>query len=164
MPALAYRTKLPRPDDPDILDTIREEVAKGTPLRHAAVLAGIHENTAYRWGTWGREALENAQDGQSLEELGSHAVFVWNLKEAQAEFVSEALDNWRGSEAKEFAIWATLLERREPGDFGRSDKRQVEQRTVSISVTAQLSGDQAEALLRVLSRQDTPLLASGDET
>ncbi len=47
MPKLAYRTTLPRPDDPDILKSIADDVKRGVPMRYAAIRAGISENTAY---------------------------------------------------------------------------------------------------------------------
>ena len=37
MPKLAYRSKLPRPDDPDILEPLADLIAQGVPMRLAAV-------------------------------------------------------------------------------------------------------------------------------
>ena len=70
MPKLKMRPFLPRPDDPDILERIRDAITKGHPLRTAATLAGLHEDTAYGWKSRGKADLD-AWDGGS--ELSSHA-------------------------------------------------------------------------------------------
>src|SRR3990167_5215671 len=109
----------PHPNDPDILAIFQEQLAKGTPVNHAAVLAGIHENTAYRWIAEG-DSILTADDGSTpLGELGSQAEFGWTIKVAQARFVSETLDDWHAADGKLFAKYATLLERRAPENFGR---------------------------------------------
>ena len=105
----------------------------------------------------GEAALAALPDG---EELGSHALFGQTVKEARARCVLDHSRRWDAADAKEWAKYATKLERLFPQEYGRSDKRMVEQRTLSISVTAQLSPDQADALLRVLARRDQSLLMS----
>ena len=157
MPKLAYRSKLPRPDDPDLLASIRADLEAGVPLNYAAVHAGISDNTAYHWVWQGSQQLEQAEQDpitlRDLRELGSEAVFAQAVKESLAACVVDGVGKWREAKVNDWARWATLLERRFPADFGRRDYRQVEQRTLSVNVTAQLSPAQAEALAEVLSRR-----------
>ena len=155
----------PKPDAHDILDTIFDEVSKGTPLNHAAVLAGIHEDTAYTWEQLGEDQLRD-NPGLSLEELGSHAVFAWILKQARAVFVSDTLDEWRGAE-KDWAKWATLAERRDRANFGKQDSAsaQVTIGTLNmVAVTAQLDQPTLSKLLGLVQSELLRLAPPADPT
>ena len=148
MPAvLNPEHKLPRPDNPDILDSIRADLQRGIPLRYAATRAGIHEDTAYHWKTAGKA------------EPGSPAgVFVRMLKEADAECVSNQLEEWM-AEGSNWVKHATLLERRFPKDFGRN-----QQITVDATVTyVHELGPGAEAAI-LARREELESLQGGTET
>lgn len=134
MPALKYRTTLPRPDDPDIYEPICDALAHGQAQTTAAANAGIHEDTLYHWRYQGQEELA-ALEGQwrPWGELGSHAQLVIRLKEAEAQFVGTALQNWWDAE-QNWAKWPTMLERRRPGEFGRQQRVEVRSQSVSITI------------------------------
>ena len=139
MPKLLYRSTIPKPDDPDIIDIISDAIRIGHPLSTAAALAGIFEGTLYEWRYQGDAELAEAK-GNLLqwEELGSHARLVVHIKEAQAGFTEDALRHMR-SGGKDWAMWCTLLERRRPQDFGRRTEVSVKSESVIVHVTAQLS-------------------------
>ena len=117
----------------------------------AAQCAGIHVVTSEGWRRLGNQALEeNPETGP--QELGSHAVFTWAVKAAEAELVEAQLANVH-RDANNKGGWAaamTLLERRRPQDFGRSDKRYVEQ--VSVSVNVSLPAGPGMELLEIVRR------------
>lgn len=144
MPALAYRTSLPQPDDPLILERIADATRKGHAITTAGPCAGIGQTTSYEWYMRGQEDLAEAErQGLSYEELGSHAKFAKAVKDAEAEMVEAKLSIVERDMAFPGKGWLaamTLLERRRPQDFGRRDRLEVDQRSVSVSVnlTAQL--------------------------
>lgn len=147
MPALLYRTTMPHPDDPDIVATISQAMSTGHPLSTAAALAGIHEDTLYHWLDAGKAEIQAAEGTwKPWTELGARAQLVIHVKEALAGLVSEGLDHVRAGD-KDWAAWMTLLERRMPQDFGRFQRVEIEQRTVTLSITAQLPPEAAQALL-----------------
>ena len=153
MPKLKTRPFLPRPDDPDILERIRDAITKGHPLRTAATLAGLHEDTAYGWKSRGRADLD-AWDGES--ELSSHGRFVLMLKEAEAACLDRCLDPVEDQIAKgNWVTGMTLAERRFPQEFGRNQRIEIESR--SVTITAALPAVAEKELLALLQAK----LASG---
>lgn len=140
----------PQPDDPDILAVLQELIEQGVPVNHAATMAGIHENTAYRWLAHGDELISADEEEHPLEELGSHAVFGWTLKQAHASFVVDEVAAWHASGAKEWAKHATFLERRDPASFGRRDYREQTSTVRQLNVNLSLDADQALALAETL--------------
>ena len=162
VPKLAYRTTLPKPDDPEILDAIASDVARGVALRFAAVAAGISEDTAYQWMQQGAQELAAFEtDGV---ELGSRALFAKTVKEAQAACVQDCVTRWRSAAPNDWQRWPTLAERVFPAEYGKRTYQEVDQRTLSVNVTAQLDPAQAEALLRMLSRSGESPLAGVKST
>ena len=148
---------LPRPNDPGLLQCIREQVALGVPLRYAAINAGLSEDTAYQWRMEGEAQLE-AGDAQ-----GSHAAYAKMLKEANAACVVDSLHNWREAKVNDWQRWATLLQRRYPEHFSERSQLTIEQRTLSISVTIDaLPPDAIPALQEALSRYQAKQLGAGD--
>ena len=147
MPALLYRTKLPHPDDSDIVQTITEAVTKGHPLATAAARAGIHEDTLYHWLNTGRAEIQ-ATDGAwtPWTELSSHAQLVIRIKEALSGLVEEALDHVRAG-GKDWAAWMTLLERRMPKEFGRNRDEAPPPPGATFNFYGALPPGAAEALL-----------------
>jgi hypothetical protein len=114
----------------------------------------------YEWRARGRDMLARG-------EQGSYATFAQMLKVADAACVAHALTEWR-TDARGWARWATLLERRFPADFGRHDR--VDQRTVSVSVTLTADALPSDALpalrdlLARLSDEAPPALIEGTGT
>lgn len=162
MPALAYRTTMPRPDDPEILESIYQDLIRGMPLRHAAVRAGISESTAYHWVMTGSGA-----DGDPVlsdGELGSHALFVQTIKEANAACVDAELTAWDAG-GKDWVAHATKLERRFPNDFGRNQRIDITSQHTEIHRI-----ELGEATLAVLERiaelssVDTKLIPASTST
>jgi len=141
MPHLAVRTSLPKPDDPDILRRIAEATRKGHSIETAGNLAGLGKTVAWDWLRQGSALLDAAPPGIPAEELGSHAVFAKAVRDAEAEMVDAKLDviheDMHRGNGKGWLPAMTLLERRRPQDFGRFQRIEVEQRTVTLSLTAQ---------------------------
>lgn len=148
MPALKYRTTLPRPDDPDILDTMYREIASGTPTEYAATLAGIVPRTAWDWLAQGRAALEASSHAG---ELGPHALFAQTIEEARAEFVRENLAYVRACRDSGQRGWLpamTLLERRDWRNFGRLQRVEIEGEVRHLSLRGELPQAAMAELLR----------------
>ncbi len=124
MPALKYRTSMPKPDDPDILKRIAEATRLGHPLVTAATLAGIGEMTANDWRARGNDELALTVGG---EPLSPHALFAWTLKCAEAGQVDADLGVVEAaiSEApsKGWVPAMTRLQRRQPQHF--SERREL---------------------------------------
>ena len=130
MPALKYRTIMPRPDDPEILESIYADVSRGVPLCHAAVRAGISEWTAYAWVD---DAKAEIGDGTTPHgELGSVAHFAQVVKEAHAECVSSRLAQADAAEGNNWQKHITVLERRFPNDFGRNQRIDIKSEHTEI--------------------------------
>lgn len=154
MPRLAYRTKMPKPDDPDLLKAYCQAIAQGHPAATAATIAGIGEATARDWMLIGEQALAASEDGElRAEELGSHAAFARAVKQAQADFVAQNLAyvNEARAQAKGWLPAMTLLERRRPRDFGRQQYLDVEQHNTHTIQLVVPPGAEA-ALLRLMGR------------
>lgn len=162
MPKLAYRTTLPKPDDPELLDTLCQQIALGVPLVYAGANAGLSDRTINYWIQLGEAELADLPEGAQpeREELGSHARFVLAVKEAEARLVSESVEQWRTDKAGSWQRWPTLLERRMPEHFGRRDRLQVDQRTLTVTLDAtQLPPAKLAALGRILQEMgETPQL------
>lgn len=147
MPALAFRSTLPRPDDPDIYTRVANAVRQGHPIDTAARLAGLGRTTARDWLNAGRAILDDHPD-KSPGELGSHAVFADAINAAEAEMVEAKLAEVNRDAAIPGKGWTaamTLLERRRPQDFGRYNRVEVTQeRTTTLRI--ELSSEAAQAL------------------
>ena len=142
MPALAYRTTIPKPDDPDILEAIYVDVTRGIPLRHAAVRAGISEWTAYGWVDQAK--AEIGEGAQPHGELSSVALFGQMVKEALAACVDDRLAKSDAAEGNNWQKHITVLERRFPNDFGRNQRIEIEH---NVNVTHRLELGSAEAAI-----------------
>src|SRR3990167_1433553 len=166
MPKLAYRTPLPRPDDPELLQGIYDAVAYGIPLRYAAVEQGISEHTAYQWYEDGNRALAEHPDTHDFalastpnetlpecrSEPGSRARFAWTVKEARAALARDRVGVVRAG-GKDWAAAMTLLERVMPDDFGRRPATvTVDQRQVHVTVVALPGVSEPELLALVRDR------------
>ena len=116
MPALAYRSRMPRPSDKEVQESIAASIELGHPLDTAGQIAGLGHDTARQWYVKGSAQLESG------DELGSHAAFAATIKAAEAKMVDIQLHHIQ-RDAKNKGGWTaamTLLERRRPKDFGRN--------------------------------------------
>ena len=167
MPALATRSRLPRPDDPDIIQRVASAVERGHPIETAGKLAGLGLTVAWDWLKRGTEDIEAAPPGTPVEELGSHAKFASAVKDAEARFVDAKLGIVnRCAEDGSSKAWLpamTLLERRRPRDFGRNDRMEIDQRSllINVTVTDAVSGPTLAKLLALAQRE---LQAGGEGT
>ena len=146
MPALSTRTFIPKPDDPDIIEAVASAVIRGEPISTAAYLAGLGEQTVRDWLHRGEALLASAPPEIDPAELGSHAVFTWAVKCAEAQFVRENLEYVRRDREVPGKGWLpamTLLERRRPQDFGRRDRLDVTQQSVSITISLPIEAAQS---------------------
>ena len=164
MPTLKYRTRMPRPDDPELLKRAYFAIQAGHPNATAAHYIGISAPTLYEWVRLGdkelgepgafetaRAIVDQAETDPGLVSelrrelgLGSHALFAYTVKQAQAEFVSENLDVVNQAKAgdKGWLPAMTLLERRRPQDFGRQQRIEVDQHvTVTVSLPPQTTSE-----------------------
>ena len=151
MPALLIRPRIPKPDDPELIEAFCSAIADGQPTDTAATAAGISHRTADDWIKQGNEALaaEPTEPGAELGEQSSHALFALAVKQAEHHFVSENLGYVRKARQgdKGWLPAMTLLERRRPDAFGRFQRVEVASTSVTVSITAQLPPGAAEALL-----------------
>jgi len=149
MPALAYRTLMPKPNDPDIIKRFADATRKGHPTATAATLAGISRVAAQDWIRAGDAQLDAG------DVLGSHAAFASEHQLAMAELVDSKLDVIQDAthEAKGWLPAMTLLERRMPRDFGRNERLEIDQRVVNVNLSATLGPGQRAALLAQLQEQ-----------
>ena len=157
MPALKYRTTLPKPDDPAILESIYQDIVAGIPMRYAAVRVGIAADTAYHWRMEGNHALEQLEtDTETDISTVPSAVFAQTVKEAEAECVASNVQAWMNPDiGKDWVKHATLLERRYGSDFGKNQQVTIESHVTVL--TAQLPQLAEAELLKLLSDK----LASG---
>lgn len=164
MPALAQRPRMPNASDPELLKRITAGIALGHSVSTVAQATGIAPSTLYLWIDQGRSAEEQSAQEPS-EELGSHWM-VWNaVKEGEARFESRFLTPIQDACAPKPGGWqpaAWLLERRLPDRWGQKREVRVEQHSVSLSLSAEVSPDVlAELRRRGLAALDTPKLTEG---
>ena len=157
MPALAYRTTIPKPDDPAILKAVYTARQRGHPQETAAQFACISQRTFEDWYRIGKEQLASAGDVRMTEasarELGPHALFAWTIKEADWEMVDDNLKHIHAARAENWQAAMTLLERRRPDDFGRNQRITTESVNINVSVTAELTEAQTTELLAALAER-----------
>lgn len=160
MPALLYRTKMPKPDDPEILSRMAEATLAGHPLDTAGRLSGLGSSVAQDWYKQGSEALA-AELGTEPSVLGSHAVFADCVNLASAQMVDAKLGviNEATLGKGGWVPAMTLLERRRPQDFGRFQRIEVESKSLVINLTGTLPPGAAEAL-HLLAEAETKRLPS----
>ena len=88
MPKLLERTEMPRPDDPELLDTLATCARDGLSRRATAAFLRMAEGTLDKWIELGRRELREF-DAEQLSELGSHGLFVGVWESNYALFESE---------------------------------------------------------------------------
>ena len=157
MPALAYRSTLPRPDDPELIERFASATKLGHPIVTAAKMAGIGESTARLWLSLGTQEQDASELG-AAGEPGSHVAFLEAFKDAEALYVQSNLVTLHRARPANWQASAWLLERRFPDAYGRQQRLDVnvEQRSVNVNIT--LGPDSSEALAQLLSRRSTKLL------
>ena len=92
---------------PDRVDLLCERIGTGVPLKYAAALAGISENSVYNW------LKDEAKHG----EASKYAGFTARINAAKAEAVHENLEKIRKAGERDWRAGAWILERRHPEDF-----------------------------------------------
>lgn len=136
-------TKLTRP----LADAIAERVQHGAFYEEAAVAAGVHKATLYRWLETGEADLEHGRNTPA-------AYFRDALTRASAAAEEEAalailrhrFDDWRA------AAW--YLERRNPARWGKTDRVDVNvgARPADVELVAPSSDEAALEVARILER------------
>jgi hypothetical protein len=133
----------------DTQATICNAVEAGTPLKHAALYAGVGESTVHRW----------IQQASAPDPEPQFVEFRDAVQRAQARsvtrlvaMVTRAADNdWRA------AAW--LLERRAPEDFMTAEKRA---NLEAARAEAEVVKEQAAGKLRYLDRRRGREVARGE--
>ena len=90
MPKLLERTEMPRPDDPELLDTLATCARDGLSRRATAAFLRMAEGTLDKWIELGRRELREF-DAAQLSELGSHGLFVGVWESNYALFEAEQI-------------------------------------------------------------------------
>ena len=136
MPALKYRTIMPRPDDPEILRAVSEARQRGHPQETAAQSAAISQRTFEDWYRIGKEQLDTAGEVRltrdEARQLGSHALFAWTVKQADWEMVDDNLKYIHLARLENWQAAMTLLERRRPQDSGRNQRIDIKSEHTEI--------------------------------
>ncbi|KKL88502.1 hypothetical protein LCGC14_1924000, partial [marine sediment metagenome] len=102
--------------------------------------------TGQQWYRLGAEELEAG-------EQGSHVAFTEAVNAAHAEMVDVRLTRIDEAGAKgQWQADMTVLERRMPQDFGRFQRVEVESKSISISLSAQLPPEAVQSLLDIAQR------------
>jgi hypothetical protein len=154
---------MPRPDDSDLIERFTDAIANGHPVSTAATMAGFAGYTANEWIALGEAELEQVPTDVyhgRYDEAGSHVPFVLAYKQALAVFCDANL-RVIGAATQGKNGWLpamTLLERRMPGDFGRRTEVSVQQRSVNVHVTAQLSEGTLLKLMALAAEELRPSL------
>lgn len=148
MPAPLLPMRL-SPSDPYVLQTAENALAQGHSINSLATELYVHESTLYRWITAGEAETED--NPQPEGELGSHRQFCLALERGLRAFEelhvgtiakdpSNAPGHWQRS--------AWLLERRLPDRWGQKRELKVEQRAITLSLSAEVSPEVLAELRR----------------
>ena len=160
MPAvLNPEHKLPRPDHPELMQTICFGMASGLSYRAIAGHCGISKLTLEAWVSDGRAEVARYDSGEQ-QELGSVGVLAQGIERAYAAFeIRKVIRVDAGG-----PDWVSALAhvtRRNPQDWAERRYEHVQQdiRTVSVSVAlTSLPEQQLLALVRDKLDQGTALL------
>lgn len=154
MPALAYRSTLPRPDDPDIIATVAEAVRNGHGFRAAAAMARVSRTALYDWHQAGLEELRTG-------ELGSHAEIADAIEQGYADFERRNLaviEEYKGKGQQRYMAAFIHMDKRNPEEWGQRQQVQVDQRTLGVNVSIVLGPESSEALAQLLQGRAQKLL------
>lgn len=99
----------------EVKNTICNHIKEGCPFDTACGLAGIHRATAYNWQKKGREDL-NADNHDTI-----HAQFALAVNKARCEFYQSLITVLKKAAVTEWVPAMTILERRNPTDWGRNN-------------------------------------------
>ena len=144
----------PRHLTPDVQQRIIEHVSEGNYPEVAAQLAGVPRRTFSRWLHDGRQDLD-----QGLED-SSVALLALAVEKARAESVARKVKRVHDAEDKSWQASAWWLERNFPAMYGRNERIQIEQHSISVHVMPKLTERQQALLLTALAEaQDPPRLA-----
>jgi hypothetical protein len=98
----------------ELADTIADKVRLGAFYEDAAVSAGVHKATLYRWREVGEADLEAGKDTD-------HAYFCDALMRASADAEAKAAETVMRWGAADWRAAAWYLERRNPGRWGKRE-------------------------------------------
>jgi len=108
----------------DRIQAIAEGVRRGMYPHRAASLAGVSDQSCYRWLEQGRaEQAQGMGPGESL-----FVAFVEAIKASEAEFIAECLEVIRaaGKMPQHWTSAMTHLERRFPDEYGQKGRVTIE--------------------------------------
>ena len=128
MPALAYRTTMPKPDDPEIQQAAYDCQRTGYSHRVTAAKIGIGITTLTDWLKLGRTELTDPNRG----ELGSHAMFAAHFEQGAAECEAENTDHIMAARYDRAAAFVPALVMNK----ARNGDEWVEKRDVTATLEA----------------------------
>lgn len=140
MPALAFRTKMPKPDNPFILRTMYKAFRLGHPMDTATTKARIGVMTGWDWLHKGEAMLDNWDGKQSPRQLGSHALFAWVCKAGELAMERRCVDVIDDNVDKGNWVTAfTKLERRRNKHWGRQQQPEAARTVILLPLIAPLA-------------------------
>ncbi len=154
MPALKYRTTLPRPDDPDILESIDHSQRQGYSQKVTATNAQIGDTTLVDWLQEGRLEIAALATGQ-LQELGSTGLFAACYLRAAADremLLTDAITASITDKSVAFVPALISLKARNPADWLEARSLTVET-TSTVTVKVELAQPSEAELLDMVQRK-----------
>ena len=143
----------PRRLTPDVQQRIIDHVAEGNYPEVAAQLAGVPRRTFQRWLHDGRQDLDQGVEASSVARL------ALAVEKARAECVAHKVKRVQQAGEKSWQADAWWLERNFPAMYGRNERVQIEQHSISVHVMPKLTEGQQAMMIRLLAEQDPPRLA-----
>ena len=125
-PAWLSKIGRPIPLTEELADQVADEVRKGLSPSIAGPTCGIAQTTLSAWLRRGADAITAYQE-HGTEPQGNARLYAYlwlAVKDAEAGGSKEWLTNLR-LDPKQWQRWAWLLERRNPAEYGRSQKVEV---------------------------------------
>jgi transposase-like protein len=111
---------------PARIETIVELVRAGVPREDAAKTAGVAPSTLFDWLRRGREALQEASDGEVASELADFAELARGVEQADGECEAGLVAVVQGAaHGGDWRAAVAMLERRWPRRWGRYRERPV---------------------------------------
>jgi len=135
---------------------ILDHISKGNYIRTACLAAGIHEDTYYNW----LKRAENASgNGDEI-----YSEFFVELKKARQQNISERVRRIQeaGEKPQNWPANAWLLERMEPGEYGRRIELEVGPSKVLMALQEQAQKALTQGTQREIATQ--ALIAAVDDT
>ena len=161
MPALTYRTKAPRPDDPELIAEVVAGKLLGLSNRAIAAKARIGRRTLDHWLNEGQAELVDFEAGRLLE-LGSLGRFCAQVEMAAADFEVgnvEVINRAKDEGGNKWIPALAHITRRNPSEWAERRQVQIEQHsTLTVTVLPSLPEQQLLALVQDKLESGIPLL------